>query len=94
MNKIPPNAELFTVEQFIQLVNQNLITDDDGVGYWSTEEEYSVIEQNVQPSIVTAIDRPSWATHVCFIRNLRYTQMMPSGIHVKTVESSGDIQSS
>ena len=60
MQPIPDYGDLMTIKDFVAGVRSNWLTNDDGIGFFATETEYSdnfcVWDEK--------IERPSWATHV------------------------------
>ena len=61
MKQVPDYAELFTVEEFVAIVQSGAINEYDGTGYWVTEEGMTdAFVDFEKPS------RPTGATHVAW----------------------------
>lgn len=55
---IPSYGVHMTMDEFIGLINYNVLTPDDGHGCWATD---MVMDDN---SNVFVLQKPNWATHV------------------------------
>jgi hypothetical protein len=58
MMPIPNYGDLMLIQDFIECVQTQLFSPDDGVGYYATEKEYD------EKACVWAVKSPVWATHV------------------------------
>ena len=62
MDKINPDDDVFTIEDFASCVDDGMFIDYDGFGYLATNYRKSDIL--VKPSSFHKMPMPKWATHV------------------------------
>jgi hypothetical protein len=69
MRPLQEDDDLFTISDFMEDVNEFMITPDDGMGFWATEteREYGWDAQiNVYGLKIGKVKPPEWATHVAW----------------------------
>lgn len=59
---IPDYGDKFSLSDFLGLVKDGFVSDDDGHGSLATDTQVSNI--NISPSMVSNYDFPEWCTHI------------------------------